>query len=340
VREFWVKTAAADVKVHEIERTQTLLPIFSWGDSVGDSLDTSASASAANLEAATDSNLNGSIFFPQSTSCTLDITVTASGTATVNRSGFARSNRTNAAQARVNVANSSDTDSANTFISAGSSSGLALPRGRNVAIGIVLESNPAGSTGTVTWNATVTHTIASISAFTRTNPYEAWISASGQVIYVLIKHLQETVDPDDPTRDSFDRLQIIELGFDGTILSSSAYLRDDTIPINALNWRDVLSNFIAIGDQLTTADSCTDLYKGNAFINLLSGNSRSILPSQIINGQTLRQRLQTSPDTIAATLSTRPATSGASCTLGTAAESTVQVASPGRGTVEGITYLP
>jgi hypothetical protein len=73
---------------------------------------------------------------------------------------------------------------------------------------------------------------------------------------------------------------------------------------------------------------------------LSGGNLYTIDLSQIINGQTLQQRLQTSPDTIAATLSTRTATSGASCTLGTAAESTVQVPSPGRGTVEGITYLP
>jgi hypothetical protein len=329
----------ADVKVWEIELTKTLRPIFSWGDSVGNSLDTSESASAANLQGVTASNVNGSIFLPQNTSCTLDVTVTASGTATGSRGGFARSNLTNEAQAQVSVANSSDTDSGNTLIGASSYGGLGLPRGRNVAIGINL-SSPSDREGTISWSATVTHTIASISAFTRTNPYEAWISASEQAIYVLIKHLQETIDPDDTTRDSFDKLQIIELDFNGAILSSSAYLRDDTIPINALNWRDVLSNFILIDDQLTAGDSCIDLYKDDAFTNLLSGNSGSILPSQIINSQTLQQRLQTSPDTIAATLSTRTATSGASCALGTVAESTVQVPSPGRGTVEGITYLP
>lgn len=110
------------------------------------------------------------------------------------------------------------------------------------------------------------------------------------------------------------------------------------VPVNLDDWRRALAVF---GEPDTsTLDACLAQNLRRTDSILTSGNLYRIDLGQAISGNTLRDRLQTSPDTVTATLTTRTATSGAACTLGTAVESTVQVPSPGRGTVEGVTYLP
>jgi len=130
----------------------------------------------------------------------------------------------------------------------------------------------------------------------------------------------------------------IDYGLHTTDDAVIPYTAGNTLPVNLDDWRRAIVSLSPV--DLSAELSClTDsIYDPQSILS--GGNLYTIDLSQIINGQTLQQRLQTSPATIAATLSTRTATSGASCTLGTAAESTVQVPSPGRGTVEGITYLP
>jgi hypothetical protein len=155
--------------------------------------------------------------------------------------------------------------------------------------------------------------------------YEVFISAKNNRLFILIK---SDLNDDDE--------EFVELKYQSLVGETLADLGDTADPDD---WRgDAVSLTPTAG--ITAADICSNDYLANPEALLNSGNLYSIALSQTIDSQTLQQRLQTSPDTIAATLSTRTATSGASCTMGTAAESTVQVPSPGRGTVEGITYLP
>ena len=117
------------------------------------------------------------------------------------------------------------------------------------------------------------------------------------------------------------------------------YFPGDEIPGTEGDWRASIVNY-EISSSVSTGDSCLDLLLLDDDGLLDNGLYFNISLSQVIAGQTLRNRLETSPDTVNATLTTQSATSGATCTLGTPQESTVQVPSPGRGTVEGITYLP
>jgi hypothetical protein len=155
-------------------------------------------------------------------------------------------------------------------------------------------------------------------------PYEVFVSANDDRLFILIK--SELNDDDE---------EFGELRYQSLIGEALAGLGSTA---DADDWRgDAVSLTPTAG--ITAADICSNDYLANPEALLNSGNLYSIALSQTIDSQTLQQRLQTSPDTIAATLTTRTATSGASCALGTVAESTVQVPSPGRGTVEGITYL-
>jgi hypothetical protein len=109
-------------------------------------------------------------------------------------------------------------------------------------------------------------------------------------------------------------------------------------PVNLDDWRRELVPLTPPDFSLLGACLVDYIYDPQAILD--GGNLYTIDLDQIISGQTLRNRLQTSAATVTATLTTQTATSGDTCTLGTAAESTVQVPSPGRGTIEGITYLP
>ena len=99
------------------------------------------------------------------------------------------------------------------------------------------------------------------------------------------------------------------------------------------------SSIAAKGTVLLGADSCKYIARTDTVLSLLDPVP-SNFSGLVTILSTLEDYLSTIDGTIDATLTTRTATSGVTCTLGTATESTVQVPSPGRGTIEGITYLP
>jgi hypothetical protein len=157
------------------------------------------------------------------------------------------------------------------------------------------------------------------------NPYEAFTSALKPKIFALIK---SNVDESD---EEFGELAYKKLiGETVSDLGSTADPDD---------WRGLAVSLTPTA-EITSPDSCLEDYLDTDDGALIDGNLYRIALNQTISGSTLRTRLQTSPDTVTATLTTQTATSGATCTLGTATTSTVQVPSPGRGTIEGITYLP
>jgi len=158
------------------------------------------------------------------------------------------------------------------------------------------------------------------------NPYEALVSAFESKIFTLTKSNLNDED------EEFGELKYQSL-VDGTVADLG------TTP-DPQDWRGEAVSLTPTA-QIEGLQPCADAYLASDNALLLDDNLYTIDLGQTIDGQTLRSRLQTSTATIAATLTTRTATNaGASCTLGTPAESTVQVPSPGRGTVEGITYLP
>lgn len=196
-----------------------------------------------------------------------------------------------------------------------------------------------------TWSLTVT-----ISEYfgpsTVANTYASWISNDGNDIFITVKDshsldcgftpaesISESIKP---TVDGieFQKLSLLDDNAVGTF-----YEQGDTVLRREANWRNVQEAFTLL--PLDSEDSCIDSFANNPVANLIAPNIYSINLNQVISGSTLRNRLQTSPDTVAATLTTQTATNeGESCTLGTSTESTVQVPSPGRGTIEGITYIP
>ncbi len=346
-REFWVKTASTDLKIFEFTNSKTLRPIFSWGENIGDSVSISGSASTpANLTGVPTGGFfdsNATVVCPSGTAATLGITASASlvsdGT---NRLGNTRSTLSSLPQAAVNSSTPTDTETGDTFISGSSPGGLNLGKARLFNVGIQMTASPFTG-GAISWSGTVSHTIQQIFSYTRTTPYEAWMSATNEKIYVTIKHLNDSLQQDDPltANDSFDRLQIIELSRSGSIVATTAYQIGDSVPSNPLNWRDVLSNFRQVADQPASLDECIDDYKGSSSTNLLNGEKTDIPLTQVISGQTLRVLLQTTSGSIAASLSTRTATSsGGACVLGAETLTTTQVPSPGRGRIEGIAAYP
>jgi hypothetical protein len=165
----------------------------------------------------------------------------------------------------------------------------------------------------------------------RTNDYEAYTSNN----IVLVKGLLET-ENDEPS--VYAQMIYGDASKDGQPLTEK-YLRP-TIPAALENdWRESLVNY-DVSESPFDALPCAESNMLSDEVTLVDGNLYRIDLNQTISGQTLRTRLETSPDTVAATLTTQTATSGETCTLGTATTSTVQVPSPGRGTIEGITYLP
>jgi hypothetical protein len=157
-------------------------------------------------------------------------------------------------------------------------------------------------------------------------PYECFVSASlGKTIFILIKS-----DVDDSGQE-FGILKYQSLvGDELDDLGDTPSLED---------WRGDAVSLVPT-ESVPVSTVCLDDYLPNSEVLLDADILYTIDLDQTISGQTLRTRLETSPDTVTATLTTQTATSGETCTLGTATTSTVQVPSPGRGTIEGITYLP
>lgn len=155
--------------------------------------------------------------------------------------------------------------------------------------------------------------------------YDALTSAAPGVIFVLIKYKQAA-------GGDWEEVEYLMLERDTvTDLGLSPAVED---------WRGEAVSLIPTQD-ITASLSCVDDYLPDDSAFLRSSTLRRIDLDQDISGDTLRTLLQTSTGTIAATLTTRTATdTGATCTLGTPSTTTVKVPSPGRGRIEGITYLP
>ena len=194
-----------------------------------------------------------------------------------------------------------------------------------------------------TWTITVTLS-EYVGPSTIPNDYTAWISSHGDELFVTIKDGVDLecgfTDNDGssnvtPTVESVHKTKLSLLDGNG---DGVTYDFDDPVTIRDANWRNTQESFSV--NAFESDDLCVNEFSSNNFVNLIEGNLYSINPNQFIDGQTLRSRLQSSPDTVTATLITQSATSGETCIRGTATTSTVQVPSPGRGTVEGITYLP
>jgi hypothetical protein len=158
-------------------------------------------------------------------------------------------------------------------------------------------------------------------------PYESFISALKPKIFALIK---SNVDEDD---EEFGELAYKKL-IGETVLDLGTTADPD-------DWRGLAVSLTPTA-EITSSDSCLEDYLDIDDGALIDGNLYRIDIDQYVADYDgfLRTLLETSPDTVAATLTTQTATSGETCTLGTATTSTVQVPSPGRGTIEGITYLP
>ena len=313
VREFWVKTKKYDVKVHEIPLQTENIPTTTFGNTVGSSINSGTITSSADIAFI---SARRSQFLMQVDVTANYISGFGSGTATPFTTG-----------ARVTVSAGNPTGSNSTAsVVGGDLFGLACR-----PIGLSIE-------GTANISASVTYTILEASSSITTNPYESWISGGNNAIYGVIKHSQEILNctfDETPTLE-FTDLALIDL----PVLVTATYSNGDIVTTRPGNWRQPLENFLRINDQPPSGSSCIDNYLGDNTSSLESSTLYRINLNQTISGQTLRTLLETSPDTVTATLTTQTATSGETCTLGTATESTVQVPSPGRGTIEGITYLP
>lgn len=325
MREFWVKTATADVKAYEIPTTFTYTPSTSFGSTVGStisgSLTLSSSESSAGVDLAFLSIRHGSISFLVETTATY---ISGSGASIEARPV------TTEASSTVSQSVTSESGSASTTVSSTAQNGGCLPIGLSL-----IKSNPLGS---ISASGTVTYTITAISSGTVSNPFECWISSpGGGAIYLIIKSGVNTSgcsEGENPIQD-FTDLALINL----PSLSTAEYSNGDSVTTRPGHWREPLEDFLYINDQPPSGSSCADDYLPDRDSLISAGNLYEISLDQTISGQTLRDRLQTSTDTVAATLTTQTATDGVTCTLGTATESTVQVPSPGRGTIEGLTYL-
>lgn len=313
VREFWVKTAKFDVKVHEISTQKTATPFFSWGDAIGQSTTASGSFTTANDIAYFGDDY---VICPPGTAAGLIVETTAQWLSGVGRRAVVQSSLTNDGNSIVLSFFPTNTGSGSTVVSGPGAGGGDLAKGRRfiVRAEFFLDSG----TATVSWSGSVTHTISSIfGGWLVPVAYEAWISATPTNIYVIIKYLQGFLVVDDA--EDFDSLQLITLNRAGDILSSAAYVVGDTVPVNTSNWRDSFSNFLAVANQSASGDSCVDTHRTNTSANLFDGNLYTVSGGS---------------------LSTQSATSEETCNLGSATTSMVKVPSPDRGTVEGISYTP
>jgi hypothetical protein len=313
VREFWVKTATADVKVHEIPATTSITYTpstdFTTGEvTVGGSL--TGNPITNSMGTARVRAKYGSITIACQLTARVLNTVTLTGTVTTTSEFFGGATVTDSADP-VNdptLLNVSRTFSGGCF---------------ELSIATVSWDGPDDRGGTGGIRSTGSSSDVVITVTPENGPvdveYEAWISAIPGATNVIVKNATALID-------CFE-------------ISSPANVAL-FVSGESETWRASQEVAVLLPDLPPSGDACIDALRSSTSINLFEGQVYGIDLEQSIDGSSLRNRLQSSADTVTATLTTQTVTSGVSCTLGTATESTVQVPSPGRGTVEGITYLP
>ncbi|MBD1918843.1 MULTISPECIES: hypothetical protein [Cyanophyceae] len=172
-------------------------------------------------------------------------------------------------------------------------------------------------------------------------PYEAWISPAPDGVFAIVKHAEELFF-DCGTEGEIEEFEFTDLALLNQLGVGASFSNGgDAVITRPSNWRVESEDFLLVTAQPPTDKVCVDEYLGSRIDALAEDKIYRIDLAQLIDGQTLQARLQTSANTVTANLSARTATSGESvCELGEETVATVQVPSPGRGTVEGITYLP
>lgn len=162
------------------------------------------------------------------------------------------------------------------------------------------------------------------SPLTTPNPYEAFLSYSKPKVFTLIKSNLNDED------EEFGELKYQSLvGETLTDLGTTADPED---------WRGE-AVVLTPTTEIEATQPCTNDYLASNNALLKDGTLYTIDLTQDIGGQTLRSRLQSSTDTVVATMITRAATNAegsGSCALGNVQTSKIQVPSPGRGEVLGI----
>jgi len=356
VREFWVKTAADDVKVYEIANEKIYAAEASWGN-VGNivaGISADPISASGELFAGTTQGFfvsptqAGTLTLPPGLSASFSVTVT--GTHLQHGVGRILSARPLIAVSDAGIESTTADVSFTGSSTVGTSEtrSTTIPRvnsgtkTRIIDVGLYLTisafsgNQQAGISGTCT-------TSVNSSPFTGLTPYESWVSADDSTIYVALKYLDEWLIEGDPETelDSYDRLVLATISRSTGDITTAVFSIGDSVPAQESNWRGAINNFRLAENTAETDDNCTNDFLSSNDALLASGELFTIDLSQTIEGQSLQNRLQTSPDTVTATLTNRTATDdGDTCTLGDEQTSTVQVPSPGRGNVEGITYLP
>lgn len=157
------------------------------------------------------------------------------------------------------------------------------------------------------------------------NPYEAFISSTNNKIFTLIKSNLNNSDEiyGEIKYQSLVKRTLTDLGNSG----------------DTFDWRNEAVSLTPTS-EITSSDSCVNDYLYNPQVNLINNTLYQIDLEQNIGGDTLISKLQTSAANVNATLTTQQFNSGASCTLDPIIESKIKVPSPGRGEIEGITYIP
>ena len=185
-----------------------------------------------------------------------------------------------------------------------------------------------------------------------TYPYRAWLSSDAQGnIFVIVKWVDfdyACSDLDEESNEGsvqFNRLEVINLKLvDGKTGAAVDYHYRDKASVarRTANWRQDQENFFYNGfdSPLDDISPCARAVLENTGANLRSGMLYTIDLNQVISGQTLKNRLQSSTNPANASVSFRSATvTDALCTLGSISTETIQIHGPGRGNVEGIIYV-
>jgi hypothetical protein len=356
VREFWVKTGSTDVKVFEIDNEKTLKPEISWGDLPSNQFEPSVSVSASatfsdgpttNPDILTFTEKVGEVTLPVGTSVTL---ASPDVTATLLALGSARNIRLTSLpffDIRPGLSFTSGSDTVGTTKTVFESGTFALfvgQKARRIDVGLrgtIRLLSTSGGAASVSVSCSTF--VGSYQIFNRVTPYESWLSVDVSTIYVTIKYLEEFLFEDDPETefDSYDKLALVEIDRSTGTITTEVYDIGDSVPAQEGNWRSPGNNFRLAENTDPTGNNCLDAYLPSKEDLLKDDKLYTIALDQVIDDQSLQTRLQASPDTVTATFTTRTATDdGDTCTLGDEQTSTVQVPSPGRGNVEGITYLP
>jgi hypothetical protein len=157
------------------------------------------------------------------------------------------------------------------------------------------------------------------------NPYEAFISQYSPKVFTLIKSGLNNEDE-----------EFGELKYQSLIVEELTDLEGTP---NSDDWRGP-SVSLTPTIEIEDSDSCVEELLANSSASILEKTLYSVDLEQGINGQTLKSLLETSEKKVTAILTTQTLNSGVECVFGPPKESKIKVPSPGRGTVEGISYTP